>query len=511
MRYTGNDVVDNWLNENVAYWVYVFIDPTKFYYVSELKAAGQVTTMKQMDGGRDVYADLDRDYGKIRYPIGFNGATNCIAYPIYKNATTNSNVIKIHTSIIDFIPNESGREYFENHNAESSYYYSIKISVVPPFTSFDGISIDNNNCLVINASVKDGANGKLIAILNNGKTGAICLNTNTSQVGLFYGCSQDNTILPLFNYSLPENNSVKKADITKPQTPNLKYNPKLNGQNFKELVITASSGDTFAYDIQKLNGSSIAFEYSEPIQPEVTKYCLRVQGGTGLYEDGTDENYTGLVGSTDNSLAYTNDQYAAFIANNKNFFLQSNMKIVSNAAQSAIGIADSVGSGNYDAARSDFLSAGINTATAVIDRDLTIDNLKATPDQLKNANGNVIFNMFVAELGLYVEKHSALEGDLKTANDFMNIYGFSFSGIANVKDYANIHKYHNYIKAQLQSINGNLSNTARVDLRQRFASGVRFWNQDKVAYEYENYENWLDSGANSFEDWLENKNIPLGS
>ncbi len=80
-----------------------------------------------------------------------------------------------------------------------------------------------------------------------------------------------------------------------------------------------------------------------------------------------------------------------------------------------------------------------------------------------------------------------------------------------MKDYANIHKYHNYIKAQLQSINGNLSNVARADLRQRFVTGVRFWNQDKVAYEYENYENWLDSGANSFEDWLENKNIPLGS
>lgn len=112
---------------------------------------------------------------------------------------------------------------------------------------------------------------------------------------------------------------------------------------------------------------------------------------------------------------------------------------------------------------------------------------------MKNANGNVILNLFATELGLYVEEYSALYGDLKTANDFMDLYGFTFGAVANVKDYANIRKYHNFIKAQLQSINGNLSNTARNDLRTRFANGVRFWNSDTISYQYENYENWLDN------------------
>ena len=129
--------------------------------------------------------------------------------------------------------------------------------------------------------------------------------------------------------------------------------------------------------------------------------------------------------------------------------------------------------------------------------------MKNAPDQLKNANGNVIFNMFCTDLGLYVEKYSALEGDLKTPNDFMNLYGFTFSSIANIKEKFNQNnhtymrffnrKYHNYIKAQLQSINGNLNNIARTDLRQRFANGIRFWNSDKVDYSYENYELWLEN------------------
>ena len=95
--------------------------------------------------------------------------------------------------------------------------------------------------------------------------------------------------------------------------------------------------------------------------------------------------------------------------------------------------------------------------------------------------------------------YSALEGDLLTANNFMDLYGFTFSSIAQVRDYVHIRTKHNYIKAQLQSIDGNLSNAAKNDLRQRFADGIRFWNTDIVNYVSENYE--IDIGY---------KNFPLG-
>ena len=290
---------------------------------------------------------------------------------------------------------------------------------------------------------------------------------------------------------MTELNSVAKSEIIAPQPPNLAYNPKLNGQNFKELVITAANGDTFAYDIQKINSNDILFMYSEPIQPEITRYYMRLKP-TGLYLEGTEENYTGLVGSTDNGLAFTNSAYAAFIANNKNFFMQSNLKIGFGAVKSTAGVISQAASGNIAGAVGSGLSAGLDVAQTLIDRSMTVDNMKNAPDQLKNANGNVIFNMFATDLGLYVEKYSALEGDLKTANDFMNLYGFTFNSIANVKDYAHIRKYHNYVKAQLQGITGNISNTARDDLRQRFANGIRFWNQDNISYQWENYELWLE-------------------
>ena len=500
LKFTGNAAVDDWLNENVLYWVYVFIDPTKGYNVAKLD-----DVIGDNNEGA-VELPSNRPYGYTKYPTGMDGVTNCICYPIYKNGVINStatskNVIIFSTKLygenktIEIILDDKSSSFEENNNT-TSYYYTKKISVVPPFDRFwtdSTISIDENNCLIISA-LGQGSNVASDKKYNNTRAGFgpsnFFINPGNGNA-LIFGSVQKEKELFSYDYFMTELNSVAKSEIIAPQSPNLAYNPKLNGQNFKELVITAANGDTFAYDIQKINSNDILFMYSEPIQPEITRYYMRLKP-TGLYLEGTEENYTGLVGSTDNGLAFTNDAYAAFIANNKNFFMQSNLKIGFGAVKSTAGVISQAASGNVAGAVGSGLSAGLDIAQSLIDRSMTIDNMKNTPDQLKNANGNVIFNMFAADLGLYVEKYSALEGDLKTANDFMNLYGFTFNSIANVKDYAHIRKYHNYVKAQLQGITGNISNTARDDLRQRFAQGVRFWNQDEISYEYENYELWLE-------------------
>lgn len=495
LKFTGNAAVDDWLNENVAYWVYVFIDPTAAYKIPYIY------------GGNDgeVTAQV---FGRTIYPLGEDGATGCICYPIYihepdyENGTSanTTNVIKVKTTFNDkeyeFIPNMYAANKFEGKNAETRHYYTKKISIIPPFDFADDLAVVGGN-LIVSAESQVGNpamtfNEKITSTELYGFNSAIYIYTHKSfNMGLFFGSVQKEKELFSYDYFMTELNSVAKSEIIAPQSPNLAYNPKLNGQNFKELVITAANGDTFAYDIQKINSNDILFMYSEPIQPEITRYYMRLKP-TGLYLTGTEENYTGLVGSTDNGLAFTNDAYAAFIANNKNFFMQSNLKIGFGAVKSTAGVISQAASGKAAGAVGSGISAGLDVAQTLIDRSMTVDNMKNAPDQLKNANGNVIFNMFATDLGLYVEKYSALEGDLKTANDFMNLYGFTFNSIANVKDYAHIRKYHNYVKAQLQGIVGNISNTARDDLRQRFASGIRFWNQDNISYQYENYELWLE-------------------
>lgn len=496
LSFTGNATVDTWLNENVAYWVYVFIDPTAQYTVARLGEVLEDSSIK---------LPSNRLYGYTKYPTGIDGATNCICYPIYKNGVinpgaTSKNVIIFNTKlydktkIINIILDDNSSEFEENNNS-TSYYYIKKLSIIPPFDEFwtdSVISVDENNCLIIGALGQGSDPPYDTDNDTRAKFGPYNFFINPgNNRGLIFGSTQTKKELETSQYMLLENKAFLSSDIIKQQPPNLDYNPKLNSQNFKELIITAANGDTFTYDIQKICFSPIQFLYSEPIQPEITRYYMRLKP-VGLYEEGTESNYTGLVGSTDSGLAFTGDQYAAFLANNKNFFMQSNLKLITGISKSAFDVTGKALSGDIPGAAGSAFSTGVDVVTGLMDRSMTIDNMKNAPDQLKNANGNVIFNMFATDLGLYVEKYSALEGDLKTANDFMNLYGFSFNGIANIRDYANIRKYHNYVKAQLQGIAGNISNAARMDLRQRFANGIRFWNQDDISYQYENYELWLE-------------------
>lgn len=493
IKFTGNSVVDDWLNENIAYWVYIFIDPTKKYKVLRIPS-----------GTSDKNSFVNGSEGKVKLPLGLNGAASVFCYPIYKtvikddtNYDEATHVIKILSSdesggnTAGFIPSEWGRKGFELDNNQSASYYQIKLSIIPPFDSGEGVSVQGTN-LIMEATTGSGIYLDTACTLDNGERAIyVTQGIYDNKWGLFFGSNQTKKELETSDYSLIENTNLYKPNVIKAQAPNLTYNPKLNSQNFKELIITAANGDEFTYDIQKISAYEASFLYSEPIQPEITRYYMRLNP-TGLYLEGTEENYTGLVGSTDNGLAFTTDQYAAFLANNKNFFMQSNLKIGIGAVKSTAGVISQAASGKIAGAVGSGLSAGLDIAQSLIDRSMTIDNMRSAPDQMKNANGNVLFNMFATDLGLYVEKYSALDGNLKTANDFMNLYGFSFDSIANVKDYVHIRKYHNYVKAQLQGITGNISNTARDDLRQRFASGIRFWNQDEISYQYENYELWLE-------------------
>ena len=523
LQFTGNEQIDQWLNENIAYWVYVFIAPNHAYNVGNIGTAGSTVTSDTINiNGSTVLTETKYVDGRIFYGDGLSSEPYCISYPIYST----KNKIIVQTSVkngsswdeIYININNDGRIGFENLNQDTSFFYNIKISMIPPFQRVSqgnvSMSIQDGNLIIPARALTIENIGSGYVYTDGNKIARLFLSQDsilssatgygrpcvvstdifgeTYPDGVFFGVQQSSQALQAFAFDLQENNQIAKNAITTQQPPNPSYNPKLNGQNFKEIVITASDGESFTYDIQKLAEPSVIFEYSEPVVPEITRYYMRAMGGTGLYTSPTDQNYMGLVGSTDNSLAFTNNQYAAYIANNKNFFLQSGIKMGANLISGVAGGAASMLTGDVAGGASAIAGSMIGTVLSAVNLSLTVDNMKNAPEQMKNANGNIIFNLFTMDLGLYVEEYSALDGDLETANDFMDLYGFTFSSVGNIRDYSNIRKYHNYIKAQLQSVDGNLSNVARRDLRDRFSNGVRFWNSDTVSYQYENYENWLD-------------------
>jgi hypothetical protein len=243
--------------------------------------------------------------------------------------------------------------------------------------------------------------------------------------------------------------------------------------------------------------------------PEITKSYLRIKAPVGLYEDGTDENYMGLVSSIDNSLPIANDAYSSFLASNKNFHMQNVLSYVqqgigivrSGLSGAASGAVTGLGAGPAGAitggvagAATNIITGAVNLGFSIAQKNLSIDNMKNAPGSIKNANGNPLFNMYVNDISLFIEEYDAMDNDKQQLDDIMYLNGFAYDRLDNIRDYDNIRHYFNFVQANIETFSGvSMSNQIRDDLKMRFANGVRFWNQDNIDYTMENYEKWLNN------------------
>lgn len=501
---TKREKINEWLNNNVEYWVYIFIDKNQKYKVTGTQGTATETPLNASQlTYRKTGENVSEDYGVLVYPV---------------MKTNNDIIVKVGT--IEYTLNYQGLDYFKSFNNEASYFYGIKYSLICPidfdvYTSQVTYNIISDNLVIEDTYTTDnkysGAFVYYHPVRTTGNTDWTGQTIVSTHYGLIMGCSQNVTDYETEDYSLDILTSFSKDEITKSDR-NPKFNPKLLSGNYRSLkIVTSSGGDEFIYDVQKINNNKMRFLYTEPIQSEITRYYYRLKAPSGLYIEDNNSNYLGLVGSADNSRIYTNTAYAQFLANNKNFYMQ-------NATNRNSELAFSLGQGLFGSVMSGmqgaFLSGG-NPAGAIVgsgtsmvqttagaiksyttskrNEHYTIDNLKSSPSLLSNASGNVIFNNFVTEMGLYVEEHEALESEIKDADDDMFMNGYTFGRVDNIKNVDNLRHYFNFIQAIIQDIKGNISTPIREDIRQRFANGVRFWNEDNIQYEKENYERWLNN------------------
>ncbi len=496
--YTGNYTANKWIEENVAFWIYVFLDKSHPYKVNDLYEENTLIELPSNFTENSFYFSNGGIYAS---------ETGVLCCPVMK---TNNNMIVSSSKGPDWnaVISDKTIETFRemNEGVNNSYLYNIKFSLLPPIdlsmASLEVIDDGIRKNLYIYETETDHSE---LSIDTNTNLKTIILGRNSegnifNSYGMFTDISQKVQDIESEDYSLEGTFIFAKEDIIS-ATRQKKFNPKLLNSNFKELVISDWAGGRFSYDIQKINSESINFLYSEPIQPEITKYYARIKGDAGLYSEAGNQSFIGLVGSIDNGLAIANEAYSQFLANNKNFWLQSNFTI---AAQAITGTIDGAKSGaetgavgGPTGAIAGAIAGGVQSLTtpilSIINRGFTIDNMKNSPASLKNANGNVIFNMYINDLGIYIEEYEALEHEINVIDDFMYKNGFIVNKLGNIRDYDNIRKYFNYVQAEIETINGvSLSNNAREDLRQRFRNGVRFWNSDNIQYNLENYENWLE-------------------
>ena len=312
------EAISNWLNNYVDYWVYNIIDPNHRYKVRETfnDATGEI--------------NLEGSYLKYNYfGAGENAQdseTGVIYYPVFKN---NGKIRIYYPNDTDYIDISAyGEKAFRSKNSNTSYYFTKKCSMILKDTLYNetnpmgSVSI-NGNILSIHYTYNIGYPDGLI--YSGGTARAICtdITVTNQRIGVFCGGISGYKKTIDLDFTLDEDFIFNKDDIIGDYTiANQNLEKKINSINIKYLSLCTPTGDNGTYNKQRINTKNIKFLYDEPLLDDTTRYYGRLKS-TGLYSEGTENNYTGVSGNVDNSLAVINSAFANYIANNKNYALQN--------------------------------------------------------------------------------------------------------------------------------------------------------------------------------------------
>ena len=484
---TVNSQLNQWLNDNIECWVYVYISSGQY---NRINSDGE--TVKNWYIDNINYAKTTTDYTSI--VSSQKGGTAVLCYPIYKgqnqikfknNATGN-----VEATIWDSF----GWSGFRTENNVTPY--AIKYSLLAPFKFDNYTNYTINGDLIIGADIYNGSSYINYKNLQIEKT---TLAGNIIALVTYQDISQPvkMTVNKLtYDKDIAVSEIIANSNLTK-------YNPKMYNSDIKSLSIKIN-GNEYEYDIAKINSNNPTFNYYEVLTPDVTKSLLVLNPpDNSIYVKATANNYSGLMATQDMSILFSNTKLDEFLANNKNAFLSFQTNQVFAGVK---GIAGAVAAGattralggptNPVLAGVNVASSGVNTATNLIQNSiqfgLTIDNMRSAPNTLVNANGNAILLNAIQELGCYLEIYEAIPYEQDMVNDYIRYYGYTVNIIDDLHKYFNSRKIYNYVKTNVNNIDGPISNNVKDIFKEMFNRGVRIWHIDDIDFNKSNYEVILD-------------------
>lgn len=515
-KYEGfTEEVRTWLNDNVMAWEYIFLQakqPYKYYTCEE-------TEVTQTLPRPEFWVNPIAQNNPNAYNI--DDFYTVIVQPIYKDykyiysmGNSGSNTHKFFYGNRD--GKNSGEVGFRNKNNDSAYYLAKIVSKIPPFTDnlLNAMTIDGDGNLKI--PTLSGSSD----YLGNGTARGIVTKQYDSNVG--YGSAMFisgniATEQPMYPFNLDIQTTFLFQEF-RDADYDPKFNPKLLGSNYMSLKLVNDAGISYDYDIQKSNTKSFEFVYTERPQPNVTRSYTRLnvlRGGDqyGIYTPATRQNLTGLVSAQDCNVCFSTDSLANYLASNRNFMTQTVAKIgveninsqlnsASQAMATYVGYGTKAGAAAGIAGGTSALTATLSMLFNLYNTYATVDNMRNAPDLIRNANGDIIFNMTYNDIALYAEHHIALDCELKREAERMNLFGYYYNRIGNVKSVDNIRKYFNFVQAVIETVMYKdidnvykpVPNIVLNKFKDVFSKGVRFWNYTGgkfVDYSKENYETFL--------------------
>lgn len=468
--------IRDWLGENVLGFLYVFIDSTHDFKL--FKKDGSEVGVGTSLLNKLTYNNVN---GTGNY---MSSELYCITIPIYKSFK--AIILREKGTNNDFYFNIKSLSEFLKNNNDYAYCYSIKfVPFMIDNEDFSGytIQIDDIGNLIVT-----GEWSQSDSYMQSGF--GRMLRTSKSDNNVVLACDYQYNVNIRVDYIIDSQFEFNKSDIIG-SVKSPKFNPKLLNEKYQSIRISDGQGEGFEYSLQKINKNNINLLYTEGITPDISRRYIRLLNDTGYYIEDLAFNGAGFTNTDDTSLTMVTSAYQQMLAENKNFYLQSTINRITSSATTISG---SVGEKKpMTGLVTGLITAGTNYVSSLINQNLNIDNVKASPASVNNLKGNIINQLMYSPPGCYVEEYSIIENEKEIINDYMNEFGFTYNQTDYLTNVDNIRKYYNYVEAEIETINVPINNVEKERLKQRMRS-IRMWNSDNIDYTHENYERWLENG-----------------
>ena len=373
--------------------------------------------------------------------------------------------------------------------------------------------------------VEDETNNKYTLSFNNDTLTNIVLEQSASSL------AGDGYILKINSLNInpktyfPNSNiplDTPKMSFTKNEIKNNTNNqltcPILLKKGCKRLELTNYYSSKYDYSYEELNTNNLSVEVLVYPFPSVEYHYAYLKGSLDSILKNQRQNFTGVVGSIDNTLPYTVEQIDQFFASNKNYYQMRNYNFWNQVVQGVGKLAQGITSGVGQLASDEPIKGGVTLTNTGIQGlqdvyniytrekllDLQLDNVENAPDVINNLNGAPLTSLVLNKIGFAINVYDILEEDKKfIANDYYE-HGQNIAVWANPREYMGTRKYFNYIKCTLKEMWINyypydpIPTVIKNKIKEVFANGIRLFNGvnpttiiNSSTY-VENYEKELD-------------------
>ena len=456
-------------------WMYVFVDPS--YNFAGVKIGTSTATTYTFSGYSTSPANSAG--------LGAYNNIGVMCFPIYKDLhyiniedVNNSETFALTDASVILDEITSG-----NNGADASHIYSIKISRRPPFRSKTNFTASGSDIVAKFNSQPSGDFRILSAVTDPDAALSLALFQVGSYVGLRFVMDTDD----FYKITCTADNALFSGATAEYYNP--KY--KITTAQFMPTYIDFGDGNKLEIDYTKArqhNYTNIRLLYKEPITPDITRYSVCIENSDWYSGDNNDGvKYSNTSFTADMSMIFTLDQWAQYLANNKNFYEQGKFNTVMATSKKFLGGAVDVASKNYLGGGMSLVSGLLDAYSFVKNRDYQVDNKKAAVDTVVNQNGSAIADLLIKGIYPSIVVYSIKDSDAGRAINYMKMYGVNTNGlIANIKAYIldDDFKYA-YMQADVSEITtGTMSLECEKKLLKIFNDGVRLWFDPATMYNF---------------------------